>query len=118
MKTHAVLKFDSVLALDLRVIFYTIEHYLFMHAYFFVENDALSKFCWDYKGLKGILVFMADGTKPKFYSVDENKQLMFPDLTDISAPAHSFSIRMTSMCAYRYTQSLKKEQHLSCLSIT
>lgn len=64
-----------------------------MHAYFFVEKYALSKFCWDYKGLKGILVFMTDGTKPKFYSVDENRQLMYPDLIDISAPAHSFSIR-------------------------
>ena len=29
MKTHAVLKFDSVLALDLRNIFYTIKNYLF-----------------------------------------------------------------------------------------
>ena len=31
--------------------------------------------------------------KPKFFFTDERRKLMYPDLIDMSAPAHAFAIR-------------------------
>ena len=50
------------------------------------------KFIWEYRGLQGYL-YARNSQKPKFYFVDEKRKLMYPDLIDMSAPAHAFVIK-------------------------
>ena len=60
-------------------------------ATFFTET-ANGQFYWVYRGLKGFLE-TREGQKPKFFFTDERRKLMYPDLIDMSAPAHAFAIR-------------------------
>lgn len=57
----------------------------------FTENTN-GQFCWVYRGLHGFLE-TREGQKPKFFYTDEKKNLMYPDLIDMSAPAHAFAIK-------------------------
>lgn len=63
--------------------------------FFFLEttnNFENIKFLWNYRGLQGIL-YTKSNRKAKFYHVNDGRKLMFPDLSDIYAPAHTFVIK-------------------------
>ena len=50
------------------------------------------KLNWVYRGLQGFLD-IKKSQKPKFYFMDDKRKLMYPDLIDMSAPAHAFAIK-------------------------
>ena len=61
----------------------------------FTENANMCghvKLNWVYRGLQGFLD-IKKSQKPKFYFMDDKRKLMYPDLIDMSAPAHAFAIK-------------------------
>ena len=68
-----------------------IPNNIWLSIIFFTET-ANGQFYWVYRGLKGLLE-TREGQKPKFFFTDERRKLMYPDLIDMSAPAHALAIR-------------------------
>ena len=68
----------------------------------FVTENTNGQFYWGYRGLHGFLE-MREGQKPKFSYRDEKRKLMYSDLIDMSAPAHTFAIKndlVTGQCVH------------------
>ena len=61
------------------------------NAFCFTENTN-GQFYGNYRGLHGFLE-TREGQKPKFFYTNEKRKLMYPDLIDMSAPAHAFAIK-------------------------
>lgn len=54
------------------------------------------------------------GQRPKFYFVDDERKFTYPDLTDMSAPAHAFSIK-NDMVTRQYIISKSSKR---CITIS